>query len=324
MIDEDEYEEVVLVPANPPLIALLPHIFLHALIIFATHFMVVYNFARSSTQAAVVKNINAYFPTVGQNLYRIEVRDIHFWGAVPFYFFGCLLFRFSVSLVIGRGLRSRIFSTNVTRIISAIAFILSLLAQNHYHVWGNYESLNALFALRFGFILQEFLLNFSRFTYVRCVYSILSMMTTGYLSYNAYMIEKFGGDATGVAPALVIALSWALSIAQASNNLSAIASLCHCLGLSPVYKTIPLALQVIVNFAVVPILSVSLYARNPALFNPTSLIYQPTNFMESSVASFLMVTLVFLLIIDSYLAPIESQPTMEDSHKTKVKKQPTI
>jgi hypothetical protein len=228
-----------------------------------------------------------------------DAHDLGFWLVVPLYIVAGLLLRWGVALVVGPSSRSAAFAANLARVISGAFFLGTVYAQCCLGAFNSYESLNALFVLRFAFLFQEFLLNFQQFTTVRRAYSLISLIVTGYLGFHAFALEHATADVPTAAPALIVAIAWTLQVAQASNNLGALAQVFSFFG-SGFLATVVNALQAVVNFGIVPILSVSLYSRNAALFAGAGTTAGTTSFLESSAASLLLVTLVFLLWLDSY------------------------
>jgi hypothetical protein len=97
-----------------------------------------------------------------------------------------------------------------------------------------------------------------------------------------------------------------------SDNLAALAGASASLGL-PRLSVVYTALQSVVNYAVLPIMAISIYQKHGALFPSPSEKKQP-DFIESSIATAVMVALTFLLIVDSHQVPVTR---VKNSHKAR-------
>jgi hypothetical protein len=76
--------------------------------------------------------------------------------------------------------------------------------------------MNALSVLQFAFMLQEFLLNFPRFSGARFAYSVGYLLVTGWLSVGAYEFRPTVLTSPQ-APVLIVALSYALFVVSAHS-----------------------------------------------------------------------------------------------------------
>jgi hypothetical protein len=102
------------------------------------------------------------------------------------------------------------------------------------------------------------------------------------------------------APVWLVALWYALTVINTSDNLAALGGALLGLGTS-VFGSMFLALQQVVNYGVLPVMGVALYQKHASLFPSASELKQPS-FIESSAAAFVMAAGIFLLVVDSYSA----------------------
>jgi len=148
-------------------------------------------------------------------------------------------------------------------------------------------------------MLQEFLLNITRFSGARQLYSVLYLALTAWLSVKAYTFVPTVATPTE-APVWLVALWYALTVINTSDNLAALGGALLGLGTS-VFGSMFLALQQVVNYGVLPVMGVALYQKHASLFPSASELKQPS-FIESSAAAFVMAAGIFLLVVDSYSA----------------------
>jgi len=120
--------------------------------------------------------------------------------------------------------------------------------------------MNALVVLEFAFMFQEFLLGFSRFTTARNVYSLLYLLLTGFQSVQAYNF-KATFTTSPQAPALDVALSYALLVVNTSDNLAAVSGVFAALGMNTA-ASIWLYTQAIVNYAITFIVAIGCYQKH--------------------------------------------------------------
>lgn len=313
--DEDVEDAIVVGSTRPPLVALLPHVLTNIALVAAVHFLVIYEFGLPSFQSALLKAINSCeclsLPSLPVWLNQADQLDLALWSVVPLYIVAGFLLRWGVALVVGPTPRGANFAASLTRVISGGIFIGSLFVQSRFGVFGTYESINAIFVLQFAFLLQEFLINLRQFTSVRRVYTFLSILVTGYFAFQAIAYEKLILSAasttpssipatTQAVPSLLIALNLALLVSFGSSTLASLSNLFQLVG-SNFLATVVQAFQAVVNFGIVPILSIALYSKNDAIFGTaTATSAAGTTFLESSGASFLLVASIFLLILDGY------------------------
>lgn len=229
-----------------------------------------------------------------------DVNKIAFFAVVPLYISAGFLLQSGVKAVIGRdNPRAAPLAMNVGRILSAGLFVATIAG---YTVWdqrNSYEGINALFVLRFAYMLQEFLLNFKRFSGPRQLLCVAFLAITGTLSYQAYEFEATVSTATQ-APVYFVALNFAFMVVAASDSLAALSGALLAVGCASTAHVVQ-SLQAVVNYAVLPIMAVSLYQKHAMLFPSPSDNKQPS-FVESSSATAVMVSLTFLLILDSFIA----------------------
>ena len=229
-----------------------------------------------------------------------DVNKIAFFAVVPLYILAGFLLQSGVKAVIGRdNQRAAPLAMNLGRIISAGLFVATVVG---YTVWdqrNSYEGINALFVLRFAYMLQEFLLNFKRFSGPRQLFSVAFMVITGALSYSAYEFEATV-TTTAQAPVYFVALHYAFMVVSVSDSLAALAGVLYAVGAGTLCH-VALALQSVVNYAVLPIMSVALFQKHSMLFPSPAETKQP-QFLESASAAAVMTALTFLCVLDSYIA----------------------
>jgi hypothetical protein len=292
-----------------PLIAVLPHVLVYGALVSLAHVLVLFSFSKVSLQQKLAVWLSSLTfglqssDSIQHALLVSDANHVAFWLVVPLYIAAGLLLQSGVRYVNGgrnNGGRTQAFAANIARVVSAVLFVLTVAAYTKWDQVNSYEGMNALFVLEFAFMLQEFLLGFSRFTMARNVYALLYLLLTGYKAVLAY---QFRATATTSpqAPPIDVALSYALFVVNTSDNLAAVSGLFAAVNL-PTLAGIWITLQSIVNFAVSFIFAVAIYQRHGALFPDVNEKKQPT-FLESSAASFVMATLIFLLVVDSYFVP---------------------
>jgi hypothetical protein len=305
-----------------PLVALLPPLGVYAGLVGLVHVMVLFAFGRPELQAKLVSALTCLsFGLVEPIQIRValELSDLHRVGlftVVPLYIIAALLLRRGVRSVIGRGApgacaRAAALSANLARVVSALAFVLTVYAYTTFAGTNSYEGLNSLVVLEFAFMLQEFLLNFRRFSGARSAYSIAYLLVAGFLAWAAVQFEITAIPTPAAAPVLIVAVNYALLIVNTSDNLAASAGVWAGIGCN-FCAAVCQALQSVTMYGLTPIMAVALFQKNSSLFPLTASAahadaatgsLQPT-FIESAAASFVMSALIFLLMVDSFLANI--------------------
>jgi hypothetical protein len=293
-----------------PVRALLLHTAVYAALVTFVHAFVLFAFSKESLQL----NLAGWFSTmtigfvsadsIKHMLIVTNVKQHVCVLSIPTYVIAGLMLKFGIRNAIhddtSKCGRADIFAANIARVVSSIAFISTVVAYTKWDQNNSWEGLNALVVLEFGFMFQEFLLNYPRFTVARTIYSILYLIVTGYQSGRAFHF-KAHITTSPQAPPIDVALAYALSIVNTSDNLAALAGVFAGLGLSTA-ATASSALQSVVNTAVTLIMSASIYHKYTLLFPYENELKQPT-FLESSIAVLIMCGLIFLLLVDSFFVP---------------------
>ena len=303
-----------------PLIALLPPLGVYAGLVALTHVLVLFAFGKPEVQAKLVSALSwLSWGVVERSAVQsgLELSDLHkvgLFSVVPLYIIAALLLRRGVRSVIGSGAgacsRAAALSANLARTVSAAAFVATVYTYTVLAGANSYEGLNALVVLEFAFMLQEFLLNFRRFSGARSLYSVAYLVVAGFLAWAAVQFEITAVSTPAAAPVLVVAVNYALLIVNTSDNFAALAGAFAGVGCS-FCASVFQALQSVTMYGLTPIMAVSLFQKHAMLFPASAAALadaatgslQPT-FIESAAASFIMSALIFLLMVDSFLANI--------------------
>jgi len=290
-----------------PVIALVPQVALYAALVGLAHTLVLFFFAKQSLQlkqADFLSRLSLGFfgvDSIKHWLLTTNEHHVALWLVVPLYLGAGMLLRQGVAHVLGARRQTQALAANIARVVSAIFFVLTVAGYTEWDQHNSVEGLNPLSVLQFSFMLQEFLLNFPRFSGARFAYSVLYLALTGWQSVQAYNFRATVLTSPQAEP-LQVALAYALFVVNTSDNLAALAGAfagLRCPRLAVVYQ----ALQSVVNFGLLPVMAIAVYQKHGALFPDRSELKQPS-FLESSAAAGVMCALTFLLVVDSYQATI--------------------
>jgi len=186
--------------------------------------------------------------SIKQWLSTSNEHSIALWLVVPAYLTAGILLRQGVRNVFGK--RQHALAANIARVVSAVLFVLTVAGYTEsvrlretsgfsfplalpescfsavsdarilflvlcdgfrWDQYNSYEGMNALSVLQFAFMLQEFLLNFPRFSGARFAYSVGYLLVTGWLSVCAYEFRPTVLTSPQ-APVHIVALSYALFV----------------------------------------------------------------------------------------------------------------
>jgi len=295
------------------------HVAVYSALVSLVHVFVLLAFNKESIQ---IKHLSTSSMLGFVSAYAIKhilmVTDVnHIFLVVPVYAAAGLLLQHGVRSAFGctsKSGRTQAFAANVARVVSAVAVMFTMIGYTEWNQQNSWASLNALVVLEFCFMFQEFLLGYRRFTAARTIYSIVYLILTGCKTAQAF---HFKGHSTASSRAPPFALAYALFLVDTSDNLAALAGVFGGLGLAIAANTL-LALQSIVNSAVMLIMSASIYQRHTTLFQYEN-DFKESTFLESFVAVLVMCSLVFLLAVDSYFVPFTRAKVYTSRTSSKVR-----